>query len=83
MKISNFLVGNRPSRKENRSILPNIAKLVRKNSAKLDIEMSTRSKNFVEFTVGTFIVLVIVKIHISKISRKNAIFTCITKKSAQ
>ena len=45
-------------------ILPS---LLEKNSAKLDIEMSTRSKNFVEFTVGTFIVLIIVKIHISKI----------------
>ena len=67
MKISNFLVGNRFSREENRWILPNIAKLVRKNSAKLDIEMSARSKNFFEFTVGTFIVLIIVKIHISKI----------------
>ena len=69
MKISNFLVGNRLSREENRSILPNIAKLVRKkNSAKLDIEMSTRNKkNFVEFSVGTFIVHIIVKIHISKI----------------
>ena len=71
VESSNFLVGNRLSREENRSILLNIAKLVRKkkkkNSAKLDIEMSTRSKNFVEFTVGTFIVLIIVKIHISKI----------------
>ena len=68
MKISNFLVGNRLSREKNRSILPNIAKLVRKkNSAKLHIEMSTRCKNFVEFTVGTFIILIIVKIHISKI----------------
>ena len=67
MKISNFLVGKRLSREENRSILPNIAKLVKKNSAKFDIEMSTRSKNFVEFTVGLFIVLIIVKIHISKI----------------
>ena len=46
-----------------------IAKLVKKkrNSAKLDIKMSTRSKNFVEFTVRTFIVLIIVKIYISKI----------------
>ena len=67
MKISNFLVGNRLSREENGSILPNIVKLVRKNSAKLDIKMSTRSKNFVEFTVGLFIVLIIIKIHISKI----------------
>ena len=69
MKISNFLVGNRLGREENRSILPNIAKLVikKKNSAKLDIEMSTRCENFVEYTVGTFIVLIIVKIHISKI----------------
>ena len=67
MKISNFLVENRLSGEENRSILPNIAKLVKKNCAKLDIEMSMRSKNFVEFTVGTFIVLIIVKIHIFKI----------------
>ena len=67
MKISNFSVGNRLCREENRSILPNIAKLVGKNRVKLDIEMSTRSRNFVELTVGTFIVLKIVKIHISKI----------------
>ena len=45
-------------------ILPSLSE---KNNAKPDIEMSTRSKNFVEFTVGTFIVLMIVKIHISKI----------------
>ena len=46
-------------------ILPSL--LEKKNSAKRDIEMSARGKNFVEFTVGTFIVLIIVKIHISKI----------------
>jgi len=38
--------------------LPN---LLEKNSAKLHIEMSTCSKNFVDFTVGMFIVLIIVK----------------------
>ena len=66
MKISNFLVGNRFSREMVQScrILPS---LLEKKSAKLDFEMSTRSKNFVEFTVGTFIVLIIVKIHMSKI----------------
>ena len=43
------------------SILPNIANLLEKNSAKLHIEMSKCSKSFVDFTVGMFIVLIIVK----------------------
>jgi len=35
--------------------------MLEKNSAKLHIEMSMCSKNFVDFTVGMFIVLIIVK----------------------
>ena len=38
-----------------------LANLLEKNSAKLHIEMSTCSKNFIDFTVGMFIVLIIVK----------------------